>query len=777
MDLFSEFYYIIYIIERDEKMPAFIGRKTVLHTPTTNKVKITVQQAGRVIILKISDVSEGYYIDGYLFKYRRTITILEQSGSDLTDYQVCIDLNAANFDFSHFLNEGKDLRFTDASGNLLDYWVESMDIAAQQATIWVKVPSIPANSTVDIYMYYGNSEANSVSNAEATFAFFDDFNITNAVSTNGGNGAVVDAYVNPQAIYHNEKVIITYQGPDLDIYVVAYNSDGTIEGPYFVADNPLTNDAHGAPAIWVDADGYYHITYGSHASAQKHVKSANPGGISSWEALPDITSSATYPQVIKLDGVLYLFYRAGGHTSDWVYRTSTDGGYTWSGETVIIDSTAENVWYVSFRKGKDGRIHVAWVWKDESNLLGTDEPEYYQRYNVYYMYRDHDGNWKNVEGEALTLPITKDIADSYCLVYRTDNLTPLKHCNEAVADATENGTPFILFVYSDLYGGTEYLWKVAKWNGSSWDIIDVTTTSCTFSCGDINVIDENNIEVFIPSGGVFCRQRNELGRGGQIEKWKSTDGGQTWSKERIIARSPNYELIMSEGETSKLTFSKSNLFNNVHKIEYGNDEFKIIFYSRTHFWDEHDRSIFIWGDNGFKGTKSQEGYVRAYISSTRFRGALYNTTYTINDNVIIETSAEMDNELFMCVISNMQSNGECYSGNIMGETYNINSIARIDYNAAYDGSWLEHLGDVPFDPELNQKYLLQLIKRTDGYIEFRVNGNSINATNTVYSGGNSGMGFQAGGDSSAPGNIRFWWFRVRKYTEPEPSVTIGEEET
>ena len=511
---------------------------------------------GDILAYKLAKL--GFVVDGITFKYQRVVTITEQSGSNLTDYQVPIELDNTNFDFTHTQTNGEDVRFTDVNKNFLDYWIEEWDAINETAKLWVKVPSIPANSSTMIYMYYGNSEAESASDSEATFEFFDDYNIENAVAINGGNGAVFDVYIYPQAIYHNGKVIVTYQGPNLDIYVVAYDSDGEIEGPYYVADNPLTNDAHGGPAIWVDGEGYYHITYGSHASAQKHVKSTNPSDISSWEAQSDIDPYATYPQIVELDSTLYLFYRAGGHDNDWVYRTSTDGGNNWSDETTVLDSTSENVWYVSFRKGKDGKIHVAWVWKDESNSLGTSEPEYYQRYNVYYMYRDNNGSWKNIEGTTLTLPITKTIADSYCLVYRTDNLSPLKHCNEAIVDTTTNGTPFILFVYSDLYGGTEYLWKIAKWNGSSWDIYDITSTSCTFSCGSINVIDGNNVEAFIPAGGIFCQQRNELGRGGQIEKWVTTDGGQSWTKDKIIAKSSNYKLIMNSDGTDKLTLSKSN---------------------------------------------------------------------------------------------------------------------------------------------------------------------------------------------------------------------------
>jgi len=124
---------------------------------------------------RLTDLRSLHFFLRRNFKYRRKITITEQSGNNLSDYQVRIDLDATNFDFSHFLNEGKDLRFTDASKNLLPYWVEKMDIAAQEATIWVKVPSIPANSSVDIFMYYGSPEVDSASDISNTAILGDDF--------------------------------------------------------------------------------------------------------------------------------------------------------------------------------------------------------------------------------------------------------------------------------------------------------------------------------------------------------------------------------------------------------------------------------------------------------------------------------------------------------------------------------------------------------------------------------------------------------------------------
>ena len=135
----------------------------------------------------------------------------------------------------------------------------------------------------------------------------------------------------------------------------------------------------------------------------------------------------------------------------------------------------------------------------------------------------------------------------------------------------------------------------------------------------------------------------------------------------------------------------------------------------------------------------------------------------------------MDSGLIYGLVANMQDNGEAYDGSI-ARVYNSAGLGRIDFDANYADSALEGLNSVSFTPETNHKYLLQLVKKVDGYLELRVNGVSVSATNTLYSGGYPGISFHAGGSSETPGSIKFWWFRVRKYTEPEPSVSIGAEE-
>ncbi|MEM4589606.1 MAG: DUF2341 domain-containing protein, partial [Thermoplasmata archaeon] len=91
------------------------------------------------------------------------------SNTELTDYQVRINIT----DFSilrKITEDGRDIRFFNRSTNnpysdtngVLSYWIEEI-IPNQKLIAWVKVPYIPANEEITIYMYYGNFSATSQS--------------------------------------------------------------------------------------------------------------------------------------------------------------------------------------------------------------------------------------------------------------------------------------------------------------------------------------------------------------------------------------------------------------------------------------------------------------------------------------------------------------------------------------------------------------------------------------------------------------------------------------
>jgi len=103
------------------------------------------------------------------WEYYREITI--NSATPEADYQIKVQLNSTNFDYSKANANASDIRFYDQTQNPLSYWIEKWDNAGE-SIIWVK---IPVSGTTTFYMYYGNPLASSLSNGNDTFILFDDF--------------------------------------------------------------------------------------------------------------------------------------------------------------------------------------------------------------------------------------------------------------------------------------------------------------------------------------------------------------------------------------------------------------------------------------------------------------------------------------------------------------------------------------------------------------------------------------------------------------------------
>ncbi|MEM4161256.1 MAG: DUF2341 domain-containing protein, partial [Thermoplasmata archaeon] len=108
--------------------------------------------------------------------YYRAVRLDNRANPEtLWNYTVNLTLDTASL-----IAQGKmrsdcgDIRFTDANGVQIPYWIES-GINTNTTLIWVKVPLIEDATTTTIYLFYGNLSAQSTANASQTFLFFDDF--------------------------------------------------------------------------------------------------------------------------------------------------------------------------------------------------------------------------------------------------------------------------------------------------------------------------------------------------------------------------------------------------------------------------------------------------------------------------------------------------------------------------------------------------------------------------------------------------------------------------
>jgi PGF-CTERM protein len=153
---------------------------------------IVVLAAG-LLLLAALPASASAGLAGW--QYQREIVIQENSGETLRDYQVLVALAGSDFP-EEAQPDGADIRFTDADGVNLDYWIEEFDAGSEHAMIWVKVPLIPANGEAMVTMWYGNPGAESGSSGEAVFELFDDFDGISLDShwNSGGMGSLDISY-------------------------------------------------------------------------------------------------------------------------------------------------------------------------------------------------------------------------------------------------------------------------------------------------------------------------------------------------------------------------------------------------------------------------------------------------------------------------------------------------------------------------------------------------------------------------------------------------------
>ena len=91
--------------------------------------------------------------------YRASFDVFSSSAA--SDFQLAMSTSTLDlltaWSGGKLNNDFSDLRFTDVSGNLLDYWFPSA--TSTLFYVYLKLPQLPANATTTVFMYYGNSAA------------------------------------------------------------------------------------------------------------------------------------------------------------------------------------------------------------------------------------------------------------------------------------------------------------------------------------------------------------------------------------------------------------------------------------------------------------------------------------------------------------------------------------------------------------------------------------------------------------------------------------------
>ncbi len=295
----------------------------------------------------------------------------------------------------------EDLRFTLENGDLLDFYVEN------DRKAWVKIPTLHPNEELTIYMYYGNSIAESLSNGANVFDFYDDFNILDNTIwsiSNGGSYSIEDGYMDvTSGSVYSDNMIDTMPGTIVE-------SDVHWSGPWNDYSGMNIADVQGTYGSNTAGDAvlYYMATRGSDRIRVWAAEGGTAGydiasGLSQFTAINDRTYLLGYTitndeVIIYKDGQVQNVYSGSWSSDFYLFLGHFRGSYSNN-----YDCTDISVDWVRTRKYVSIEPTVSF---GDEELPTTSEPIIYNNEYVTIDFEDNLGDLAllfEYDGDLLTL--------------------------------------------------------------------------------------------------------------------------------------------------------------------------------------------------------------------------------------------------------------------------------------------------------------------------------------------------------------------------------------
>ncbi|MCD6359560.1 MAG: BNR-4 repeat-containing protein [Armatimonadetes bacterium] len=350
-----------------------------------------------------------------------------------------------------------------------------------------------------------------------------------------GPMATYCAWHRPMAVYSPEvrRSFFVYGNAD-NSPTLSFDdhASGTFAYPVVLGANP-DGDAHRNPTLLVDEHGFLYVFYGAHGDPTRVLRSRRPLDIGEWdEAAPLDDPHTSYPQPWQLvDGELFVSFR---QAPGWCFRISRDGARTWDETVNLVNfgATSEARGCVEYAiygltVAEAGpwprRIHFAW-----SRLGGGTADEiankhlWARRYNIYYACSDDGGRtWRRSDGSEYDLPIDERTAEKiYDCGRRGIWLKDIQ--------VNSRGVPYLLFLDARVET-FESRWMVARLTPEGWRFVHVTDSDHMYDAGALIFISDDDLRIWGPSRDVQPHED-----GGDIEEWRSSDGGASWHRTRDL---------------------------------------------------------------------------------------------------------------------------------------------------------------------------------------------------------------------------------------------------
>lgn len=299
----------------------------------------------------------------------------------------------------------------------------------------------------------------------------------------------------------------------------------------------LEVDDHNNPALCLLTDGKLLVAFSQHNGDSFSVRTTNAGDISTWDSPVAVASGAnddSYAHLMQMGdtaNTVVWFYRRGTTEPKPVrYRTSTDGGATWGGDTDLLQAATSTHCYFKCARTSGSRIDF---------VVASGHPDETGAGSLYHGYVSvaSNGAFTFFQSDATQVTSPPYTPDEFSLIYdgSSTNADGWQWDIENIS-----GTPVITYVVLESTN-TVHRYYQARWSGSAWQSDEVTTGGTT---GTTDSLDPSSSVQY--SGGIAIDPNDintvyvsrEYGSGDfRLEKWTHTGTfpSGTWAKDSDVS--------------------------------------------------------------------------------------------------------------------------------------------------------------------------------------------------------------------------------------------------
>lgn len=199
------------------------------------------------------------------------------------------------------------------------------------------------------------------------------------------------------------EVYVGYYDSEHNLKVAKRDSVG--EWSYTVMDENVSWDSHKYISLAVDCEDIVHVSCNMHNDPLVYYHSVSSGDISTIKRdtmTMIFEDSVTYPEFLYTDDMFVFHYRNGRSGNGSTYFNTYDfESDTWSKlcEEPLFDGLDEsNSYFKGPALGPDGKFHLIWCWRDESDCSTN--------HGLYYAFSEDLKEWHTPSGYSKMMPLT-----------------------------------------------------------------------------------------------------------------------------------------------------------------------------------------------------------------------------------------------------------------------------------------------------------------------------------------------------------------------------------